>query len=161
MQGYAAREFAKQGVRPGELAIISKEAVSSFFAYWCWWCRKSNWLLWCQLSSRVYTHISMHRHIYTHMPATYACAHRGDEGPSLLLCFPSPLWSSTSWKRLSKCLSAAQNSLFLKPGSVLTSKLFSHKSRCSRNKNCLSRWLFCVHPSEKVNCEWCQSWILD
>lgn len=28
MQGYAAREFAKQGVKPGELAIISKEAVS-------------------------------------------------------------------------------------------------------------------------------------
>lgn len=25
--GYAAREFAKQGVQPGELAIISKEAV--------------------------------------------------------------------------------------------------------------------------------------
>lgn len=28
LQGYAAREFAKQGVKPGELAIISKEAVS-------------------------------------------------------------------------------------------------------------------------------------
>lgn len=27
LQGYAAREFAKQGVNPGELAIISKEAV--------------------------------------------------------------------------------------------------------------------------------------
>lgn len=27
VQGYAAREFAKQGVKPGELAIISKEAV--------------------------------------------------------------------------------------------------------------------------------------
>lgn len=26
-QGYAAREFANQGVKPGELAIISKEAV--------------------------------------------------------------------------------------------------------------------------------------
>lgn len=26
-QGYAAREFAKQGVQPGELAIISKDAV--------------------------------------------------------------------------------------------------------------------------------------
>ena len=29
-QGYAAREFAKQGVKPGELAIISKEAVCIF-----------------------------------------------------------------------------------------------------------------------------------
>nr|BAJ23958.1 monodehydroascorbate reductase [Malpighia glabra] len=28
--GYAAREFAKQGVRPGELAIISKEAVAPY-----------------------------------------------------------------------------------------------------------------------------------
>lgn len=27
-QGYAAREFAKQGVKPGELAIISREVVS-------------------------------------------------------------------------------------------------------------------------------------
>jgi len=27
LQGYAAQEFAKQGVEPGELAIISKEAV--------------------------------------------------------------------------------------------------------------------------------------
>uniref|UniRef100_A0A8R7V701 Uncharacterized protein n=1 Tax=Triticum urartu TaxID=4572 RepID=A0A8R7V701_TRIUA len=25
--GYAAREFGKQGVQPGELAIISKESV--------------------------------------------------------------------------------------------------------------------------------------
>lgn len=29
-QGYAAREFAKQGVKPGELAIISKEAVCTW-----------------------------------------------------------------------------------------------------------------------------------
>ncbi|KAF8397865.1 hypothetical protein HHK36_016790 [Tetracentron sinense] len=29
-QGYAAREFAKQGVKPGELAIISKEAVAPY-----------------------------------------------------------------------------------------------------------------------------------
>ncbi|XP_015088011.1 monodehydroascorbate reductase [Solanum pennellii] len=28
--GYAAREFAKQGVKPGELAIISKEAVAPY-----------------------------------------------------------------------------------------------------------------------------------
>jgi hypothetical protein len=28
VQGYAAREFAKQGVKPGELAIISKESVN-------------------------------------------------------------------------------------------------------------------------------------
>uniref|UniRef100_A0A2C9V882 FAD/NAD(P)-binding domain-containing protein n=1 Tax=Manihot esculenta TaxID=3983 RepID=A0A2C9V882_MANES len=28
--GYAAREFGKQGVKPGELAIISKEAVCFF-----------------------------------------------------------------------------------------------------------------------------------
>ena len=28
LQGYAAREFVKQGLQPGELAIISKEAVS-------------------------------------------------------------------------------------------------------------------------------------
>jgi monodehydroascorbate reductase (NADH) len=28
--GYAAREFAKQGVQPGELAIISKEAVAPY-----------------------------------------------------------------------------------------------------------------------------------
>lgn len=27
LQGYAAREFAKQVVKPGTLAIISKEAV--------------------------------------------------------------------------------------------------------------------------------------
>jgi len=27
LQGYAAREFTKQGLKPGELAIISKEAV--------------------------------------------------------------------------------------------------------------------------------------
>jgi monodehydroascorbate reductase (NADH) len=25
--GYAAKEFAKQGINPGELALISKEAV--------------------------------------------------------------------------------------------------------------------------------------
>lgn len=30
LQGYAAREFAKQGVKPGELAITSNEAVRSF-----------------------------------------------------------------------------------------------------------------------------------
>lgn len=30
IQGYAAREFAKQGIKPGELAIISKEAVSLY-----------------------------------------------------------------------------------------------------------------------------------
>ncbi|CAI0408185.1 unnamed protein product [Linum tenue] len=30
VQGYAAREFAKQGVQPGELAIISKEAVAPY-----------------------------------------------------------------------------------------------------------------------------------
>ncbi|KAH9738344.1 Monodehydroascorbate reductase 1 (peroxisomal) [Citrus sinensis] len=29
-KGYAAREFAKQGVKPGELAIISKEAVAPY-----------------------------------------------------------------------------------------------------------------------------------
>jgi monodehydroascorbate reductase (NADH) len=29
-QGYAAREFVKQGVQPGELAIISKEAVAPY-----------------------------------------------------------------------------------------------------------------------------------
>ncbi|GAB4833439.1 hypothetical protein Ancab_031682 [Ancistrocladus abbreviatus] len=28
--GYAAREFDKQGVKPGELAIISKEAVAPY-----------------------------------------------------------------------------------------------------------------------------------
>lgn len=33
LQGYAAREFAKQGVKPGELAIISKEAVWFFFFF--------------------------------------------------------------------------------------------------------------------------------
>ncbi|KAI5336805.1 hypothetical protein L3X38_016074 [Prunus dulcis] len=26
LKGYAAREFAKQGLKPGELAVISKEA---------------------------------------------------------------------------------------------------------------------------------------
>lgn len=37
LQGYAAREFAKQGVQPGELAIISKEAVrlSVFVLNYC------------------------------------------------------------------------------------------------------------------------------
>lgn len=33
LQGYAAREFAKQGVKPGELAIISKEAVSILYCF--------------------------------------------------------------------------------------------------------------------------------
>ncbi|XP_020687302.1 monodehydroascorbate reductase 3, cytosolic-like [Dendrobium catenatum] len=28
--GYAAREFVKQGLKPGELAIISKEAVAPY-----------------------------------------------------------------------------------------------------------------------------------
>lgn len=30
IQGYAAREFVKLGVKPGELAMFSKEAVTSF-----------------------------------------------------------------------------------------------------------------------------------
>lgn len=32
-QGYAAREFAHSGLLPGELAIISKEAVSIFLSF--------------------------------------------------------------------------------------------------------------------------------
>lgn len=38
VQGYAAREFANQGVKQGELAIISKEAVrysTKFFVILC------------------------------------------------------------------------------------------------------------------------------
>lgn len=34
MQGYAAKEFASQGVKPGELAVISKEAVKLWKPYY-------------------------------------------------------------------------------------------------------------------------------
>ena len=34
LQGYAAKEFASQGVKPGELAVISKEAVKLWKPYY-------------------------------------------------------------------------------------------------------------------------------
>lgn len=34
IQGYAAREFVKQGLNAGELAIISKEAVRFHISVW-------------------------------------------------------------------------------------------------------------------------------
>lgn len=40
LQGYAAREFSKQGVKPGELAIISKEAVCTAMNF----CLSSKWV---------------------------------------------------------------------------------------------------------------------